>query len=135
MTTTSARAARTIIPSSTDLPTPEPAMMPTRWPCPTVSSPLIARTPTSIGASTRPRSSGDWMRPASGQWPAPRIGPSPSIGLPAPSTTRPSSAAPTSASPGAPSGRTGASGSSAAAPPRFIISVRPLRKPITSAST
>ena len=75
-------------------------MMPTRWPWPIVNSPLIARTPTSIGFSTRPRSSGDCNLPAIGQRPAPRTGPSPSIGLPAPSTTRPSSAAPTSASPG-----------------------------------
>jgi hypothetical protein len=100
-----------------------------------VSSPLIARTPTSSGWSTRPRSSGDWSLPASGHLPAPRIGPSPSIGLPDPSTTRPSIAGPTSASPGGPIGRTGALGSSAAGPPRFIISVLPPRKPMTSAST
>ena len=129
ITMTSALAARTIMPSSTDLPTPEPAMMPTRWPWPIVSSPLIARTPTSSGTRTRPRSSGDWSLPASGQLPAPRIGPSPSIGLPAPSTTRPSSAAPTSASPGAPVGRTGACGRRGAGPPRFISK----RAPITEA--
>ena len=33
-------AARTIMPSSTDLPTPEPAMMPTRWPWPIGQQPV-----------------------------------------------------------------------------------------------
>src|SRR3989304_3591217 len=37
------------MPSRTDLPTPDPANRPMRWPRPTVSRPLIARTPTSSG--------------------------------------------------------------------------------------
>ncbi|MNJ52877.1 hypothetical protein D3C77_482400 [compost metagenome] len=48
-TTTSATEPRVIMPSSTDLPTPEPANSPMRWPRPTVSTALMARTPTSMG--------------------------------------------------------------------------------------
>jgi hypothetical protein len=49
ITLTSAAVWRAIIPRSTDLPTPEPAMTPTRWPLPVVSMPLIARMPRSKG--------------------------------------------------------------------------------------
>ena len=41
------------MPSSTLLPTPLPANRPMRWPRPTVSSALIARTPTSSGFGDR----------------------------------------------------------------------------------
>src|SRR3546814_4074140 len=43
---------------NTDLPTPDPATIATRWPSPTVSRPLIARTPMLSGFVTRPRRSG-----------------------------------------------------------------------------
>ena len=45
MTLTSASALRAIIPMAVDLPTPEPAKMPMRWPRPMVSMPSIARMP------------------------------------------------------------------------------------------
>ena len=44
------------MPISTDLPTPVPANRPRRWPRPTVSSALIARTPVSSGWRTGSRS-------------------------------------------------------------------------------
>ena len=46
------------MPSSTDLPTPEPANRPIRWPPPTASSELIERTPTSSGSRIARRISG-----------------------------------------------------------------------------
>ncbi len=42
---TSAEVERAIMPSSVDLPTPEPAKMPRRWPRPQGTSASIARTP------------------------------------------------------------------------------------------
>ena len=51
------------MPSSTLLPTPEPANRPMRWPRPTVSRELIARTPTSSVREIGARSSG-FMRHA-----------------------------------------------------------------------
>ena len=47
----SADVYRAIMPNNTDLPTPEPANRPMRWPRPTVSNALIERTPTSSGCS------------------------------------------------------------------------------------
>ena len=96
-TITSASAPAIIWPISTDLPTPEPATIATRWPMPAVSSALTARTPMSNVSVTRARSSGLPGRPASGQCSAVAIGPSPSSGAPIASTTRPSRAGPTSA--------------------------------------
>ena len=58
MTLTSALVYRAIMPSVVDLPTPEPAMMPTRWPLPRVSRPLTERMPTSRGSLMRGRSRG-----------------------------------------------------------------------------
>ena len=97
-TTTSAVVKRLIMPRSTDLPTPDPAMMPIRWPLPTVSSALIARTPTSRGLSTGLRLSGLISRPISGQLSSSRSGPPPSIGLPSASVIRPRSPSPTGTS-------------------------------------
>ena len=53
MTFTSASVWRAICPISVDLPTPEPAKRPTRWPSPTVSSASSARTPSGSGRLTR----------------------------------------------------------------------------------
>jgi len=58
MTFTSARVYRAIMPMSVDLPTPDPAMMPTRWPLPRVSRPLMTLTPTSSGSRIRGRDKG-----------------------------------------------------------------------------
>ena len=68
-TTTSASVKRVIMPSRTDLPTPEPAMMPRRWPQPMLSRELITRTPTSSGSATGLRRSGLSGIPARGQRP------------------------------------------------------------------
>ena len=55
ITETSAATLRASIDSSTDLPTPEPAKMPMRWPRQQVMKVLSARTPRSSGAPTRRR--------------------------------------------------------------------------------
>lgn len=94
-TTTSAEVKRAIMPSSTDLPTPEPANRPTRWPRPTVSSELIERMPVSIVRLIGSRSSGLTARLATEREWRVTMGPMPSSGRPAPSTTRPSRASPT----------------------------------------
>ena len=81
ITFTSASVNFAIIPSSTLLPTPEPDMMPSLWPLPTVSRPLMARTPRSMGSWMRRRFSG-WGEYENSGYCSPVIGPLPSIGLP-----------------------------------------------------
>ncbi len=54
-TTASQSASRASIDSSTDLPTPEPANTPSRWPRQQVVKTSIARTFRSSRAPTRPR--------------------------------------------------------------------------------
>ena len=83
------------MPSSTLLPTPEPANRPMRWPRPTVSIALMARTPTSSTESMGARDSGLTGGELSGTLRATSSGPSPSSGRPAASTTRPSMPSPT----------------------------------------
>jgi hypothetical protein len=82
---------RAIIDSSTDLPTPEPAKMPMRWPWQQVTKVLSARTPRSIGLPTRRRvcAAGGGDLNGYGNGPDGK-GPFPSIGRPIASTTRPS---------------------------------------------
>ena len=84
------------MPSSTDLPTPEPANRPMRCPPPTDSSALIERTPTSSGSRIARRISGieRLVRSATRDRCSARS-PRPSSGGPAPSRTRPSSSSPT----------------------------------------
>ena len=94
-TTTSASVKRVIMPRSTDLPTPEPAMIPRRWPQPMLSSELITRTPTSSGSVTGERCSGLSGMPARGQRPFCCASGRPSSGWPRPSITRPSKPSPT----------------------------------------
>jgi hypothetical protein len=131
--TISASAPWAIMSSSTDLPTPEPAITPMRWPTPKVVSALSARTPTSKGSRTGARSSAPPRTPPAGQsWRAAMGGP-PSIGRPSPSTARPRKASPTGSMPGLPSGRTRAPGRSNTVSPSSIISMRPPRKPMVSA--
>ncbi len=92
MTFTSAFVERAIMPSSEDLPTPEPAKMPRRWPRPQGTRASRARTPSDTRSVMRGRSIGlggaasifDRGRSSTG-------GP-PSMGRPSPSSTRPSSA-------------------------------------------
>ena len=57
-TMTSALQNRVIMASKTDLPTPDPATIPTRWPLPIVSREFTERTPTSKGWVMGARSSG-----------------------------------------------------------------------------
>ena len=68
MTLTSADVERAIIPSSEDLPTPEPAKMPRRWPRPQGTSESSARTPSVTRSVIRGRSSGDGGAPTIGRW-------------------------------------------------------------------
>ena len=86
---------RIVITSSTDLPTPVPANRPMRWPRPTVSIALIARTPVSSGVRTGSRSIALIGRRASGSLCTCASGPLRSIGWPCESTTRPSRPSPT----------------------------------------
>ncbi|MGY3363716.1 hypothetical protein ACVWZL_000841 [Bradyrhizobium sp. GM2.4] len=94
MTLTAASTLRASIDSSTDLPTPEPAKMPMRWPRQQVRKVFIARTPRSSGAPTRLRecAGGGELRYGIGAGPC-GSGPLPSIGSPSALTTRPSQAA------------------------------------------
>jgi hypothetical protein len=55
MTRTSASVPRVIWASSVDLPTPEPAKMPSRWPLPSGTIVSSTRTPEVRGSSTRVR--------------------------------------------------------------------------------
>src|SRR3990167_1857098 len=143
------------MPNSTLLPTPEPANRPRRWPRPTVSRALMARTPVSSGSRTRARAiefSG-WRSSASmSTW---VIGPRWSSGLPCESTTRPSRPRPSGRRraprslgegglliwPTRGTGRYGASGVTVAPLDRPCVSpagmrkARSLEKPTTSAST
>ena len=96
ITEISASVPRAIIESRLDLPTPEPAMMPRRWPRPHGTSVSSARTPRPSWRSMRGRLSAvrggvldrDQRRGRSSGGP-------PSIGRPRPSSTRPRSASPT----------------------------------------
>ncbi|KAG1078485.1 hypothetical protein G6F40_016692 [Rhizopus arrhizus] len=99
------------MPSSVDLPTPEPANRPTRWPRPIGSSALIARTPTSNGWVIGSRASGLIDTPAMPTCPSARIGPLPSSGTPSLSITRPSRPSPTATPPRRAEGTTRALGS------------------------
>ena len=94
-TTTSAAVNLVIMPNKTDLPTPDPAIIPIRWPWPTVSKLLITRTPTSSCLSTGRRANGLVFLPLSGQlWLSSSGAPS-SSGCPNASIARPSNSGPT----------------------------------------
>ena len=133
VTTISASAPAIIWPISTDLPTPEPAMMAMRWPRPAVSSALTARTPRSNGSVTRPRSRTLPFTPLSGQTPPAMIGPLRSSGWPMASMTRPISPSPTCTILAWLSGSTRMPFSSGASASSGTNKVRSPRKPTTSA--
>src|SRR5574343_569826 len=141
------------MPSSTLLPTPDPANRPRRCPRPTVSSALMARTPVSSGSRTGSRSMAlIWLRPM-GSAATSRRGPAWSRGLPCASTPRPSSPSPSgtrkaptrltgrTGSPRRGTGTYGAAGTTAAPLDRPWMSPAGIRKalspekPTTSAST
>ena len=135
ITFTSAVVERAIMPSSEDLPTPEPAKMPRRCPRPHGTSASSARTPRSTRSSMRGRESAsggaaavERGRPASARGIA-------SSGLPSPSITRPSRSSPTRMRKDEPVARAVVPGPIPSISPSGISSVRCPRKPTTSAGT
>ena len=135
-TITSAFACRAIMPSSTDLPTPGPAITPTRCPSPSVRQASrrpdaqhhgLVDAPALHGrAAARPRASPGRAAPSAGP---------PSSGCMRASTTRPSSASPTGSSPAAARGITTQPSRMPSISPKGTSSaVEPL-KPTTSACT
>ncbi|OPZ01963.1 MAG: hypothetical protein BWZ09_02615 [Alphaproteobacteria bacterium ADurb.BinA305] len=86
-TTMSACTPRAIMPSSVDLPTPEPAKRPTRWPRPSGMNVSTARIPVGIASLMRSRRRALGRVEVVGTT-AGRKRP-PSIGRPSPSSTRP----------------------------------------------
>src|SRR3954471_2669705 len=133
ITLMSADVERAIIPSSEDLPTPEPAKMPSRWPRPEGTSESSARTPSVTRSMMRGRAGGDGAEPTIGRWARPSSGGPPSIGLPKPSRTRPSSAVPGGTETRRPGAGTTSPGPMPCISPIGMSSVRPERKPTTSA--
>ena len=93
MTETSASVPRAIMDSRDDLPTPEPAKSPMRWPRPSVVRVSSTRTPVCSGVSIRARSMALGASLSSGTPRSAGSGPLPSIGRPSPSMTRPNSPA------------------------------------------
>ena len=122
------------MPSNTLLPTPEPAIRPTRWPRPSVNNPLMAFTPTSSTLSIGPRSMGLMGKPSKLKRDLQAGLGLPSKGSPRPSMTRPNSSGPKQAVPKLDAKRTEAPG------PMPTGSVMGIRykvlslKPTTSAS-
>src|SRR4051812_20956880 len=134
MTLTSAFVERAIMPSSDDLPTPEPAKMPRRWPRPQGTSVSSARTPSETCSVMRVRCMGSGGE-ASIARRSRASSEAPSTGRPSASTTRPSSSTPTGTETGRPVAVTRWPGASPARSPSGISRVRPARKPTTSAGT
>src|SRR3954469_6337774 len=134
MTLTSALVDRAIMPSSEDLPTPEPAKMPRRWPRPHGTSASSARTPSDTCSVMRVRCIGSGGE-ASIARSSRALRPAPSSGRPNASTTRPSSSTPTGTETGRPVAVTACPGARPCRSPSGMSSVRPARKPTTSAGT
>ena len=122
------------MPSSDDLPTPEPAKTPRRWPRPHGTSVSSARTPRSSRSVMRLRPSGAGGLAAVERIAPPSSGGPPSIGRPRPSSTRPSSIEPICSEKGLPVGSTEFPGPTPRSSPSGMSSVRPSRKPTTSAA-
>ena len=124
-TETFASVPRAIIDSSDDLPTPDPAKMPNRWPLPhgieAVEHPHPER---AAARSTRPLRSGWGGRPST-LTSCPRRGGPPSIGRPRPSSTRPRSLSPTTIERGRPTGVAGVPARSPVVSPRATHTALP----------
>ena len=133
--TTSASEKRAICPIRVDLPTPEPANRPIRWPWPMVSRPSMARTPIEMCLVTRMRLRGSGaVRSTDHSCSSPvrsKLGP-PSMGRPRPSTMRPSRPQPQRMEKGLPEGTTSQSGPTPVASPRGMSMTCSSRKPTTS---
>src|SRR3954470_4663424 len=134
ITLTSALVERAIMPSSEDLPTPEPAKMPRRWPRPQGTRASSARTPSETCSVMRVRCSGSGGEASMGRCSYASSG-GPSSGRPRPSTTRPRSSTPTGTETGWPVAVTAWPGARPWRSPSGISRVRPARKPTTSAGT
>src|ERR1700733_10526617 len=135
MTLTSAVVDRAIMPSSEDLPTPEPAKMPRRWPLPHGTRGSRARTPRPTRSEIRGR-----VRASGGVAVAARDcawsrSPYSSSGVPSPSMTRPSKPSPIATLKGLPVGCTEVPAPMPLSSPSGISRVRPPRKPTTSVGT
>src|ERR1700729_3257557 len=135
ITLTCAEVDRAIMPISEDLPTPEPAKMPRRWPRPHGTSVSSARTPRLTRSLIRGRVIGSGGAPVVSRHATPSGGSKPSKGFPRPSITRPSSGSPTATRNGRPVGCTLVPGPIPWSSPSGISSVRPPRKPTTSVAT
>ena len=125
------------MPSSVVLPTPEPAKMPMRWPRPQGTRPSSARTPSGSGRSIRGAERHRRRRHRRPPLRARRrSGRRPSIGWPSPSSTRPSSSVADDDAEATRRWRSrGCRGRCRRISPSGISSVRPSRKPTTSAGT
>src|SRR3954471_5665717 len=134
MTLISSEVERAIMPSSEDLPTPEPAKMPRRWPRPHGTSASSARTPSETCSSMRWRARGSGGEASTARRPRASSAP-PSSGLPRPSSTRPSSSGPTGTLTGRAVAVTSWPGAMPCRSPSGMSRVRPERKPTTSAGT
>ena len=137
ITLTSAVVERAIMPSSDDLPTPEPAKMPRRWPRPHGHE-RVERAHAERQRSLDPRALQRVGRRGDRSSAARRASSGagmPSIGRPSPSITRPSSSSPTRHAERRPVAMTACPGRCPCISPSGISSVRPSRKPTTSAGT
>ncbi len=135
MTLTWAEVERAIIPRREDLPTPEPAKMPRRCPRPQGTSASKARTPSETRSVIRGRVSGSGGAAWVGRGCAASTGPRPSMGSPSASMERPSSASETPTRNGCPVAVTVEPGPRPEGSASGMSSVRPERKPTTSAAT
>ena len=132
--------------SRVDLPTPEPANSPSRWPCRVVVKQSSARTPRSSRGPSRARAAagGGAARTGRGTGPC-GSSPPPSSGRPSGSITRPSQASEGASVPPSPSTkpvawrRTGindaAPGPSPSSEPNAMVRAKAPRNPTTSART
>ena len=132
-TTTSASDPRAIIPIRVDLPTPEPANKPRRWPRPSGTKASMARTPVAKVVLIRCRRNGWGGVLAVAVGAATGSKPWPSKGRPSASRTRPSISGPGRGKGGRSSAATSQPTCSPVVSPSGINSTRCSRKPTTSA--
>ena len=131
-TETLASVPRAIIDRSDDLPTPDPAKMPNRWPLPHGIRPSSTRTPRGSCSLTSPLRNGCGGRPST-LTSRPRSGGPPSIGRPKPSSTRPRRPSPTRIESGRPTGVAGVPARSPVVSPSATQTALPSRNATTSA--
>ena len=135
MTVTAASLLRVIIDSSDDLPTPEPAKTPMRWPRPTGVNASRTRTPSGSRVVMRPRASGDGASTSTSPHAVTGGAGRPSSGAPVGSTTRPSRARPSGTRARVPAARAVTPTASPAVPRSGVQLSRVPEAATTSAST